>query len=294
MMDTRMAIAGAVMGTGLTVTAAGLWPTVPDLKAAVARLDRISSATLAQGETTAAGRWATTAVLLAHRVGLDRYRSDLDLVGDGPAQLMTRKIGYALLGLVFPPVLVTVMGLLGLWLPLPIPVLGSLLLATGLFFVPDLDLRRRAQAARDQMRRAVCVYLELVALERAADAGAVEALERAAAIGDGRAFELIGDALLRARLFGVAPWRELGRLADQLRVPELGDVADIMRLSGEDGAAVYATLRARAASLRTAVLNADTAAANTASEHMVIPVAILGIAFMALLGYPALARILYG
>jgi Type II secretion system (T2SS), protein F len=292
-MDTRVAIAGAAVGCGLAVTVAGLRSPVPDLTAAVARLDR---ATRAYGSPEAAtsGRLVTAAAVLAQRIGLDRYRADLDLVGDTPAQLMTRKLGYTAMGLVFPPALVTVMALLGLVLPWPIPVLGSLLFATVLFFVPDLDVRRRAQTARREMRRAICVYLELVALERAADAGAVEALERAAAIGDGRAFDLIRDALLRARLFGAPPWRELGRLADHLRVPELGDVADIMRLSGEDGAAVYATLRARAASLRTAILNADTAAANAASEQMVVPVAVLGIAFMALLGYPALARILFG
>ncbi len=72
------------------------------------------------------------------------------------------------------------------------------------------------------------------------------------------------------------------------------DVADIMRLSGEDGAAVLPTLRARAASLRTSLLQADVAAANEASERMSIPVALLGVAFMALLGFPALWRILFG
>ena len=77
-------------------------------------------------------------------------------------------------------------------------------------------------------------------------------------------------------------------------VAELGDLADIMRLSGEDGAAVYTTLRARAASLRSQLLSADAAAANAASEHMIVPVALLGIAFMALIGYPAFARILFG
>jgi hypothetical protein len=95
-------------------------------------------------------------------------------------------------------------------------------------------------------------------------------------------------------VFGVPPWRELERLADELKVPELGDVADIMRLSGEDGAAVYATLRARATSLRTALLNADAARSNAASEHMVVPVALLGLTFMVLLGFPALYRIVFG
>jgi hypothetical protein len=37
-----------------------------------------------------------------------------------------------------------------------------------------------------------------------------------------------------------------------------------------------------------------TAKANAASEHMVVPAALLGIAFMALIAYPALTRILFG
>ena len=35
-----------------------------------------------------------------------------------------------------------------------------------------------------------------------------------------------------------------------------------------------------------------TAKANAASEHMVVPVSLLGLCFMALLGYPAIVRIL--
>ena len=67
-----------------------------------------------------------------------------------------------------------------------------------------------------------------------------------------------------------------------------------MRLSGEDGAAVYDTLRARAQSLRTTVLTEHEARANSDSEKMVAPVAFLGIVFIALLGYPAFARIVFG
>ena len=71
--------------------------------------------------------------------------------------------------------------------------------------------------------------------------------------------------------------------------PHVGDDVD-----GTLTSAANITLRARAASLRTQLLAADATEANTASEHMIVPVALLGIAFMALLGYPAFARILFG
>ena len=287
-MDVGVAIAGAAVGTGAALTLAGSIPTTPDLKSVLARLDTLPSGGGAAAEGHPAFR------RLAQRLGLERYRSDLALVGESPGQLAARKVGYAALGLCFPVALALATSLLGVAPPILLPAAASLVFAAVLFFVPDLDVRRRASAVRAEMRRAVCVYLELVALERVADAGASESLERAAAIGDGRAFALIRDALLRARVFGVPPWRELERLADELKVAELSDVADIMRLSGEDGAAVYATLRARATSLRTSLLNADAARSNAASEHMVVPVAFLGLSFMVLLGFPALYRIVFG
>jgi hypothetical protein len=287
-MDVSVALAGAAVGTGAAMALAGALPITPDLKSLLARVD--AGPRLADPDATQPAVFRR----LAQRLGLDRYHSDLALVGESAAQLAARKVGYAALGLSFPFVLALATTLVGAAPSILLPAVASLVFAGVLFFVPDVDLRRRATLVRAEMRRAVCVYLELVALERVADAGASESLERAAAIGDGRAFALIRDALLRARVFGVPPWRELERLADELHVPELGDVGDIMRLSGEDGAAVYATLRARATSLRTALLNADAARSNAASEHMVVPVAFLGLTFMVLLGFPALYRIVFG
>ena len=302
MIGLAVVVAGAATGGGAALMLAGLLPTTPDLPSALARLG--STTTYGHGEATTgreskgARRWhrwyRARLPILASRLGLGRYRADLDLIGDAAETLALRKVAFGVLGLAFPPVLASAMAVIGLSLPLAIPGFASLVLAALLFLAPDLDVRRRATETRAEMRRAVCVYLELVALERVADAGTAEALHRAADIGDGRAFSLIRDSLLRAQLTGTAPWQGLARLAEELRVPELGDVADIMRLSGEDGAAVYATLRARAASLRSALLTDAAAEANAASEHMIIPVAALGVTFMVLLGYPAFARILLG
>jgi hypothetical protein len=303
MIPTAVVLAGVATGGGAALIVAGLLPTTPDLQSALARLSSSTTSLVRAevgtgGQSARDGRWRRSLrehlPRLASALGLDRHRADLDLIGEAPERLAFRKVGFGLLGLAFTPVLATAMALIGLSLPWAIPGFASVVLAALLFLAPDLDVRRRAVATRAEMRRAVCIYLELVALERVADAGTTEALHRAAEIGDGRAFALIRDALLRAQLTGTAPWQGLARLAAELRVPELGDVADIMRLSGEDGAAVYATLRARAASLRSALLTDAAAEANAASEHMIMPVAVLGVAFMALLGYPAFSRILFG
>lgn len=293
---TGMLVAGALVGLGVTVIVAGLLQPVPRLSSAVARLNApvpgwdegLRGGGPLQG---AASALVQRVVEVFH---LDRHAADLAITTVTPTRIALEKIGYGLVGLVFPILMTSILVVAGISVPFVVPVLAGLALGAGMSLLPEVELRRRAASARTEMRRTVCAYLELVALERAADAGTVEALERAAAIGDGPGFTHIREALLRARLEGRTPWRQLAELADSLAVPELADVADIMRLSGEDGAAVLPTLRARATSLRTWLLNADVAAANEASERMSIPVALLGVAFMVLLGFPALWRILLG
>jgi len=301
MVSAPVVVAGCLAGAGVALVVQGLLATTPDLPTTLDRLHGHNEpAPTPIGQRGLRGlRRGDAALLGAFPRMVDtfaptRWRADLTLVGMTPESFAARKLGYALLGLVFPALLAAGMALLGVHPPITLPVAVSLALAAGLFFVPDVDLRRRAAAARDELRRAVCAYCELVALERAGDAGTVEALERAATVADSAGFVRIRDALLRAELAGNPPWQGLKDLADTVGVRELGDIADIMRLSGEDGAAVYNTLRARASSLRTQLLTTSTAQANAASEHMIVPVALLGIAFMALVGYPAFARILFG
>ena len=84
----------------------------------------------------------------------------------------------------------------------------------------------------------------------------------------------------------------LHALADELGLPELDDLADIMRLSGEEGAQIYANLRARSAAMRTAMLEAERAKAHDIGERMYIPASLLGVVFVAILIAPALLRIL--
>lgn len=294
MTDPTALAAGAGLGLGVAALAWWLIPAVPDPLAVLERRRALAGGPVQVPPPGAGGRRTALLEELAGQLDLPRYAPDLDLVGESTTDLIGRKLGYAVLGLAFPPLLVAAMAVLGLRLPLTVPVVLSLGLAAVLFFVPDLDLRHRAAQTRADLRHVLCVYLELVALERAADAGSAEALERAAAVGDSRFFVLVRDELVRAQLAGEPAWRSFERLAERIELVELSDVADIMRLTGEDGAAVYGTLRARAASLRTALLNEQAAKANAASEQMVVPVALLGIAFLLLLGYPAFARIVFG
>ncbi len=284
-------LVGAFIGAGLAALLWWLTPLVPDPVAA----EGLRHGPPAGHESPLPGSGLHGLLDRVTRLVVPSARSqDLELLGTSASELTLRKLGYALLGLLFPPLLSLVMALVGLRLPFAMPLIAGAALGVALFLVPDVDVVRRAAAAREEIRHALWVYLELVALERAADAGVGEALERAAAIGDARFFDLVRDALTRTQLAGEAPWHAFERLGARLGVPELTDVTQIMRLTGEDGAGVYGTLRSRAASLRGALLAESATRANSASEQMVAPVAMLGVAFLLLLGYPALARIVFG
>ncbi|WP_199421652.1 hypothetical protein [Actinotalea solisilvae] len=295
MIGWEVLLAGALVGSGITVVAAGLVPSRPQLAAALARLDpRVSRSETPPASGALAGVRARTLPRLVEGLGLRRFSAELAVTEQTVEALAARKVGYALVGLAFPPMMAALLAVAGVSAPPVLPVGVGLVSAGVLSLVPDVELRRRAATARAAMRRATCVYLELVALERAADAGATEALERAATVGRSREFQRIREALLTAEVTGRPAWDGLYRLADDTGVVELADLADIMRLSGTDGAAVYGTLRARATSLRTQLLATASADANAASEHMTIPVALLGVAFMALIALPAFARIFTG
>ena len=300
---TAAMLLGATGGLGVTLIVRELLPSDPQLASALDRLapTRSGAAAPAVGEPVedAGGTGA-----LEHRVGIwaQRYLADAPFVATPTTELLLlripvarhlgQKVLMALLGLLFPAVFVVVTATLGVTLPIALPAVFALVLAAVLFVIPDLDVARKAAAAREEFARATSAYLDLTALERAAGAGATQALEQAATVGDSWVFVRLREQLVRARLSGRPPWDGLHDLALELGLPELSDLADIMRLSGEEGAAVADTLRARSRGLRAALLTKEQTRANEESERMVVPVALLGLIFLVILGAPAMVRIL--
>ena len=199
------------------------------------------------------------------------------------------KIVMALLGLVIPPLLGYFFEQIGLGFPVAIPAVASVGLAVVMFFLPNYNAVDDARGARLEFTRALGAYIDLVALERNNGSGVRQAMESAAEVGDSWVFTRLSEELTRSRWSGQPPWDALHALAEELG-PELNDFADIMRLSGEEGASVYVTLRARSASMRAAMLNDELAEANAVGERMAIPGSLLGVVFMALLVAPSLLR----
>ena len=174
-----------------------------------------------------------------------------------------------------------------------IPALAAVVGGAMGFFVPDLALRRTTARVQSGATEALLVYIDLVTLERLTNASATQALQNAAALSDVPLFVQIRTALERAQLEQQSPYAELRRLSDQLKLPELSDIADVMQLD-ETGAALSGTLRARVRELRDAHLTREHIKASAAAEGMTIfmtlPALIFGLIFLV----AAMLRILAG
>ena len=286
-MSAWLVFAGLLTGLGCWLVVSELVPAGPRLQAAIDRL-----------ESGAEGREdrATLRVRLGHSLAaaapwVPVPATDLRLLGQDPAKWLAAKVSYGVLGLALVPGLSALLVLAGRSLPWTVPVAATLAIGTALFFLPDLVTRLVAKQRRADFRHALTSYLDLVALERGAGAAPTEALEAAAEIGGGWAFERIGAALDEARKASRPPWDGLARLASEIGVTELCDLAEIAGVAGQEGAQILATLNARAESMRAQALAAMKAQAGARSTTMVLPIALLAGGFLVLLIFPDFYRL---
>jgi Flp pilus assembly protein TadB len=283
--------AGILAGLGVFLVVRELIPARARLDAALARLERGGA------DDPAVGRQAGMTGLrrLAGQVDssapwLPVPVTDLALLGQSREAWLASKIACGLFGLVVIPLFAAVLAVAGVHFPLAVPAVASLAFGLCLFFAPDLVTRVNAAERRNDFRHALTSYLDLVALERGAGAAPTEALEAAAEIGGGWAFQRITAALDQARRSGATPWSALAALAAETGVRELADLADIAEVAGQEGARILETLTARVASMRAEALAADRAKAGARSTTMVIPIALLGAGFLLLLIFPIVYR----
>ncbi|WP_435871351.1 type II secretion system F family protein [Micromonospora echinaurantiaca] len=278
---------GATVGLGLFLVVRELVPATPALGPALRRLHQPAAGS---GPATAASdrrlEWLT---------GLSRWlrppHRQLALIDRTPEQYALSLLLSALVGLAMPSVLGVALFVLGIGVPVVVPVLGSLGMALLGALLAHRAVLTRADAARDEFRQAVCTYLDLVALQLSAAHGPVQSLERAAAVCDGWVFDRLREALRLAQLQMHSPWDELRDLADRIGNPELGDVGAIMRSSGSEGAQVHETLRSRADSLRDQIRTDNLARAEGVTSRLDIPGALLVFVLLGFAVYPFIARV---
>ncbi|MCX4657328.1 type II secretion system F family protein [Streptomyces microflavus] len=292
MISVGAVIAGCTAGAGVALLVRELARPVPALGPALQRLNQPSlpaPETLSDDRDERWGAWLVEHLQTVPGVRIPHR--DLALVGQSPGRFLLTKVALAGGGLLIPP-LGTLPFLLFLGMPIYLPAAVGLLFGAVLWFTPDLALRDQAKRAREEFAHAMAAYLELVALRRAGNTSAEQAMEQAAQVGEGWAFRRIQDALARSRVDKVAHWESLERLTRELDLPVLDDLAAIMRQSSDDGASVYATLRSRSKNLRSQLLSDQATEANADSEKMTAPGALLAVLVMVLIAFPAVIGIL--
>ena len=208
----------------------------------------------------------------------DHTHKLLDRCDINPIDHITHKTMLALAGAALPTLLGGLSTTLFGTSPIFPIALAALLCIAG-FLWPDHTLRIKADNALDDANEALLTFLDLVILERLAN----QSLAAAASISDITPFRQIYITVEQARLEQHTPYNDLRRLADQLELPALRDIIDIISLD-EHGASLATTLRARAKELRNAHLTRQRIKAHEQTEHMtiymVIPALILGLIYL--------------
>jgi len=293
-------VCGLLAGGGLWLIWTGLRPARPDLAEVIARLRGPDPADIdspAGAGPPAAMKWTGRVGLpLARRIGPERVltpgmRADLAVIGIPPEVHLAEMVTSAIVGLALPLVLAGLLAAYGLRVPLPLPALTGLVLAVAGWVAPGPARRAEAVARRRGIRDGFGTFLSLVAVSLAGHAGLEQALHHAAARGQSEGHRLIRQTLENATLTQTPAWDALERLGAQYGVDDIVDTATTVRLAGQDGARIRASLAAKAATIRgrqRAEVEADTA---SATERMTLPVVVLSLGYLLLIGYPAVSTV---
>ena len=199
-------------------------------------------------------------------------------------------------GLVVGAVVGVAIGLFVSVLGLSIPTLALVLIGIacgGLgWWLPDSMLRTEADKERAYFQQVSESWLELAGQLVTAGSDTFAALIKAASYSEQPVFLTLQETLRIAAARGEPPWTGLRNMADARRLRFLDPFCAALELAGTTGAESRQTILAQVESARSkALLEADAAAASS-SEKMGAPLALIGGAFMVLMGYPPLSGIM--
>ena len=282
---------GAMAGVGLLLIVVGLMPRPvkpQPVEPVRERNNKTADAAAVQHATRRAAR----------RIGQDlqsksALMQDARMVGRSLETHAVHKMVGLVLGVgVLAAFAVFANTLFGLDLPLPIIVAAAGAGGLGGWFLPDSILKTEAEKERVLFQQVTESWLELVAQLVTAGSDTFGALAVAASYSEQPGFVVIRDALRVSAASGEAPWTGLRRLAEERRLRFLDPFCAALELAGTTGAGSRQAILAQVDAARSkAMLEADAAAASS-GEKMGAPLALIGGAFMILMGYPPLAGIL--
>jgi hypothetical protein len=285
------AVLGAVAMVGVVVVWAGMHPRPESLTAVLGRLGRPLPPVVAseRGRARWAGRLARTRYA---RQYVGKLASDLRVLGRSSEDEIVALTVDVAIGVVAVPAGALLLGLMGVRLAPLLVVWGALGLGLVVGTGRWSEVRRKAGARRNEFRYTLSAFSDLTAMNLAAGRGVSQALETAAGQGEGWAFTELRAALAAAYQRGNPGSDGLERLGVELEIDDLVEVAGSIRLAGENGAAVRATLTSKARTIRDRLTADAERRAAAVTERMGLPAAVVLLGLVAFYVFPAIDTLL--
>jgi tight adherence protein C len=288
---TVVIILGFFAGLGCIGVVKGLHPATPSLESISATMSKPPPAGVAStgglNVSMAAGKtlvsWVDGTTVASHPTWLALFPS-LAITGESPERLASKVLVLGGAGLLGPPILWVATQLAGFPVSPVVVILISAIAAPAAACVPVARMLSRARGS----------FVDLVVLSLAGGVGIEGALLAASRVSDDWAVTRMARALSMARDSGQSPWAGLGQLGAEIAVPELVELSTTLELAGTEGARIRQSLSSRAVSLRRHEQADAESAANTMTERLFLPGALLLFGFLLFIGYPAFSRIIGG
>lgn len=282
-------VAGGLVGAGGWLAWSGLAPARPPLHVVLGRLGRPRPVDEAVTDDLDARLGA-----MARRIGVvdqavESLRSDLRILRGSPDEQAAILVTYAVLGLLWLPVVSVGGWLVGVRLPLAIPLWGALLGGGIGVWTAIRSTREAARHRRETFARALSALCDVCGMCLAAGRGVESSLETAASAGHGWAFAEIQSALRTGYVRGDEPWEALAQLGEEADLPDLVELAGALSLAGHEGAAVRRTVAQKARAIRERLTSEAERQAASTTERMGVPATFLLLGFVVFLGFPAIA-----
>ena len=286
-------LAGAI-GAGICLLARAVFPPARPLRTLSEELlEPRATVRLRVGGTADVKRWWERLAARIDAGQSDRLIADLNVLGRSATRHTVDKLGYTLVytGLADVGAIVAVPILR---VPVPVVSVAGAIILFGLvgWVYPDLEVRSRARATRKAWSQVITVFVDVVGISLAGGAGVEDALMVAAQAGNGPQFEELAAAMRAAQTRRRKLWYALDDLGIRCDIGSLRELAAAVELAAESGSRIRETLVAKAEAMRVRQLTDAEAEAQKSSETMGIAPALMAIAAIILIGYPAVARFL--
>ncbi len=298
---TVVVILGALAGLGCIGVVKGVHPSPPSLESISATMSKPSPASVGStgglNVSMTAGKrlvdWVGGTAVASHPTWLALFPS-LAITGESPEGLASKVLVVGGAGLLAPPIVGLATQLGGFPVSPVVVILISAIAAPAAACVPVATVLSRARDRRRHFRIVIGSFVDLVVLSLAGGVGIEGALLAASRVSDDWAATRMARALSMARDSGQSPWAGLGQLGAEIAVPELVELSTTLELAGTEGARIRQSLSSRAVSLRRHEQADAESAANTMTERLFLPGALLLFGFLLFIGYPAFSRIIGG